>query len=260
MIVLLISRSCSSLTFTDISPLCMVTTCSWSRSEKNCSLDLWLSCTRGRLLAITTGFMSSRHSLCNSDRSVDNGWWCWILLVGGLGGDWGGGGGWSLPSWLFCLLCVLDKIFCILLLNCLLPWAWRSLTRFCWISWESGGIGLEIETLVPEVLSVISVPGPVLSSSCPALPGDVADTVHLCVLCVTLYRNLRPHVSHVYGRTPVWILRWTRYDTRWRKLFPHVSQTNGLSPLWIRSWFCSVDNSLKARPQMLQQWGFSSVW
>lgn len=188
MIVLLISRSCSSLTFTDISPLCMVT-CSWSRSGKNCSLDLWFSCTRELLSA--PGFKSSRQSLCNSDKSDNNGWWLMLLVGGGLGADWVAGGG-SLPSWLLCLLWVLDKIFCILLLNCRLPWAWRSLTRFCWISWESGGIGLEIETLVVEVLSWISGSAwPLLSSSsCPVLPGAGAASVHLCVLWVTLYLHI----------------------------------------------------------------------
>lgn len=41
---------------------------------------------------------------------------------------------------------------------------------------------------------------------------------------------------------------------------PQVSHLNGFSPLWIRSWLCNVDNSLKARPHVLQMYGLSSLW
>lgn len=235
--VLLMSMSCSSLTLADVSPLWMVT----------CS-EGWSGCSIIGVVHWT--LTSSRHSLCSSDIGC-------CCCVGG-----------SDTDWLMCafLLWVLDKIFCILLLNCRLPWAFRSFSKFCLISCESGG--MLIETFV---LSEVGLLCPLADSSDSiVLPGDtrpapaplaiVAIPMHLWVLCVTLYRNFRSQWSQEYGKTPVWILRWTRYDTRWRKLLPQVSQTKGLSPLWIRSWFWSVDSSLNDLPQTEQEWGFSSVW
>ena len=155
---LLISSSCCPLTRSDTVSLCMVTP-PWSPGP-----------------GPSSGSRSSRHSLESWEPGASG--VAAALMTGGDGTD-------ARRSDVARLrfLSVLDKMFCILLLNCRLPWACFNLSKSFLISCESGGIVIEFET------SDCCAPSGLVLSSISPEPGEAtlgAALEHLWVLCVTL--------------------------------------------------------------------------
>ena len=65
------------------------------------------------------------------------------------------------------------------------------------------------------------------------LPSTWSCCVTMCILSTDLWEYEAPHVSHLNGLSPVWVLMWLVTSCFWVKPRPQIVHLNGFSPVCI---------------------------